>query len=80
MGAWAPGLCGNFKVVDEFTCFINNNTNIKKKKPSVSGNIYNVKYAGRVGKTAADLLYKHANIYLDRKMDLYKKYGEWCND
>lgn len=68
-------ICGTLDTVIGFIVFCENNSEIINRKfPTKSGTIYQVSYYGKEAELVADLLYKDATVYLDRK---YKVYKNW---
>jgi hypothetical protein len=64
--------CGTFDSVIGFICFCESNTNIKNRKfPTKHDTIFQVSYYGKEAEEIADLLYKNATVYLDRKYQIY---------
>jgi len=73
-------LCGTLDTIVCFICFCEDNLQLYNKKlpTRCSGiNHYQISYYGKEVEQIADLLYKNATVYLDRK---YKIYQEWQTD
>lgn len=70
------GLLGNEELMNSFVLFCRKNNIfggcISKVKAIKAFNMLDVRFVGRSGKQALDLLYKNSNIYLDRKFEHYE--------
>lgn len=75
----ALGLCGHVNTLTEFISFLNNNgvaTDAKPLKKKTREFLWQMDLHTNVAKKAAELLYKDAPVYLNRK---YEKYLSWIN-
>lgn len=78
---WSISLCGNLAIVKGFqsfvTQFVHSNAQVRPNK-----NIFRVSYAGKkLPRAVGNVLYREANIYLDRKYALAKQLcGEFLVD
>lgn len=77
-GAWEVGLCGTYEACEKYSIFIKEFINTRAGvRPR--GSIFCFTIGGRfLVRHVADLLYKDATIYLDRKFNLYNKLVSDC--
>lgn len=61
------GLCGTYDIIENFIQFIGMTRNIRRLKKY----LYETRYQGKFGLMICDRFYKDADIYLERKFNLY---------